>query len=65
MRRWRIILNQAGRLLGLYLEDLLLIAGGSCLTAAAAFRWGAAAGLAAAGVFLIVCSILVARSGKR
>lgn len=65
MKRWKSILNQAALLLGLYLEDFLLVAGGSCLTAAAALRWGAAAGLATAGIFLIVFSVLVARSGRR
>lgn len=65
MRRWKIILAQAVQLLGLYLEDLLMISGSACLTAAVALRWGEAAGLAAAGVFLIVCSVLVARSGRR
>lgn len=65
MRRWKIILARAVQLLGLYLEDLLMIAGGVCLIAAAAVRWGAAAGLAAAGVCLIVFSLLVARSGRR
>lgn len=65
MRRWRAILARAVGLLGLYLEDLLLVSGGGCLTAAAAVRYGAAGGLTAAGVCLIVCSVLVARSGRR
>lgn len=65
MRQWKIMLARAIQLLGLYLEDLLMIAGGGCLIAAAAVRWGTAAGLAAAGVCLIVFSILVARSGRR
>lgn len=67
MKTWKIIyrLAKGGRLLGLYLDDLLMAAGGTCLVAAAALRWGAAAGLAAAGVCLIVFSILVARSGRR
>ena len=65
MRQWKVILVRAVQLLGLYLEDLLLGAGGVCLVSAAALRWGEAAGLAAAGVFLIVCSVLAARSGRR
>lgn len=52
-------------LVGLYLDDLLMTAGGICLIAAAALRWGAAAGLAACGVFLVVCAVLAARSGRR
>lgn len=65
MKTWKIILTKAVRLLGLYLEDLLMAVGCICLVAAAALRWGEAAGLAAAGVCLIVFSLLVAKSGKR
>lgn len=65
MNRWKRFQARAARLLGLYLEDLLLVAGGTCLTAAAALRWGAAAGLAAGGVCLIMFSVLVAWSGRR
>lgn len=65
MRQWKTLLARAVQLLGLYLEDLLLVAGGICLTAAAALRWGVSAGLAVAGVCLIVLSVLVARSGRR
>ena len=65
MKRWKTMMARAVRLLGLYLEDLLMTAGGICLVAAAAVRWGLAAGLAAAGVCLIVLSVLVARSGRR
>lgn len=61
MKTWKIILAEAVRLLGLYLDDLLMAAGGICLVAAAALRWGEAGGLAVAGVFLIVFSILLAR----
>lgn len=53
------------RLLGLYLDDLLFVSGCLCLTAAAALRWGAPAGLAAGGVGLIVCAVLAARGGRR
>lgn len=65
MKQWKTIMGKAVRLLGLYLDDLLMTAGGICLVAAVALRWGIAAGLAAAGVCLIVFSILVARSGRR
>lgn len=65
MKRLKTIMVQAVWLLGLYLDDLLMTAGGICLVAAAALRWGIAAGLASAGICLIVFSILVARSGRR
>lgn len=65
MKQWKINMVQAVQLLGLYLDDLLMAAGCICLVAAAAVRWGLAAGLAAAGVCLIVLSVLVARSGRR
>lgn len=51
--------------LGLYLDDLLMVSGGVCFVAAAALRWGAAAGLAMAGGCLILLSVLVARAGRR
>ena len=65
MKRWKTIRAKAVQLLGLYLDDLLMTAGGICLSSAAVLRWGIAAGLAAAGVCLIVFSILVARNGRR
>jgi len=52
-------------LLGLYLDDLLMLSGGVCFTAAAALRWGAAGGLAVCGGCLMVFSVLVARAGRR
>ncbi len=61
-RAWR---GRALKLLGLYLDDLLMVSGAVCLIAAAALRWGAAAGLAAAGGCLILLSVLVARAGRR
>lgn len=48
--------------LALYLDDLLLIAGGACLSRAAALVWEPL-GWAAAGVFLIWYGLLVARAG--
>lgn len=48
--------------LGLYLDDLLLIAAGVCLTAAAYEQYGRPAGFAAAGVCLAVYAFIIARS---
>lgn len=59
------IRRKALALLGLYLDDLLMVCGGVCLIAAAAIRWGAAAGLATAGVCLLLLSVLAARAGRR
>lgn len=57
--------KKALALLGLYLDDLLLVSGGVCFTAAAALRWGAAAALAVCGGCLVAFSILIARAGRR
>lgn len=57
--------RKALALLGLYLDDLLMVSGGACFVAAAALRWGAAAGLATAGGCLVLFSILAARAGRR
>lgn len=48
--------------LGLYLDDLLLIAAGACLTAAAYEQYGRPAGFAAAGVCLAAYAFIIARS---
>lgn len=56
------MLKQLKILLWLYLDDLLLIAGGTCLTVAAARVW-TPLGWAAAGAFLIWYGQLVARAG--
>lgn len=56
------MLKQLKMLLWLYLDDLLLIAGGTCLTVAAALVWEPL-GWAAAGAFLIWYGQLVARAG--
>ena len=58
------MLKQLKILLWLYLDDLLLIAGGTCLTVAAARVW-TPLGWAAAGAFLIWYGLLVARAGAR
>ena len=49
-------------LLGLYLDDLLMVAAGVCFTTSAAIAFGPAAALAVAGVCLLAYSIAVARS---
>ena len=59
---WR---RRAANLLGLYLEDLLLLAGSGCFTAAAALAAGCAAALATAGVCLTIYALVVARSSGR
>ena len=56
------MLKQLKILLWLYLDDLLLIAGGVCLSRAAAMVCPAL-GWGAAGAFLIWYGLLVARAG--
>lgn len=63
--RRQALRRKAARLLGLYLEDLLLLAGSGCFTAAAAMAFGCAAALATAGVCLTVYALVVARSAGR
>lgn len=50
------------RYIGLYLDDLLLIAAGVCLTKAAYEEFGQSAGFAAAGVCFAAYAFIVARS---
>ena len=57
--------SKAANLLGQYLEDLLLLAGSGCFTAAAALAAGCAAALATAGACLTVYALVVARSAGR
>lgn len=49
-------------LLGLYLDDLLMVAAGICLTAAAAVTFGCGAALAVAGFCLLGYSFVVAKA---
>lgn len=58
--------EKAARFLGLYLDDLLLIAAGFCFISSAAVRFGCAAALATAGVCFAAYAVTVARakSGK-
>ena len=61
-------LKQLGRVLVLYLDDLLLVAGGCCFVRAALDAWGRPAALAVAGVCLVAYAVVIARSrggGKR
>lgn len=55
-------LKQLGKALGLYLDDLLLLAGGVCFVRAALDLAGRPAALATAGVCLTVYAVVVARS---
>ena len=57
--------SKDANLLGLYLEDLLLLAGSGCFTAAAALAAGCAAALATAGACLTVYALVVAGSAGR
>ena len=49
-------------LLGLYLDDLLMVAAGICFTVAAAVTFGRGAALAVAGLCLLGYSFVVARA---
>lgn len=53
------------RSLALYLDDLLLIAGGICFVGSAGLYGGAPAALGTSGVCLVLYAILVARSGMK
>ena len=55
-------LRTAGRLLGLYLDDLLLLAGGVCFVRAAFDLGGRPVALVTAGVCLTAYAVVVARS---
>ncbi len=55
-------LRTAGRTLGLYLDDLLLLAGGVCFVRAAIDLGGRPAALVTAGICLTVYAVVVARS---
>lgn len=57
--------KKAERLLRTYLDDILALSGGGCLTASAAVAYGCAAALAVAGAFLLACAVIVARAGRR
>ena len=50
------------RALGLYLDDLLMLAGGICFVRAAGQRWGETGALAVAGLCLVAYALVIARS---
>ncbi|MDE7260980.1 MAG: hypothetical protein K2N78_02795 [Oscillospiraceae bacterium] len=62
--RMRPLLAAAIGCLGLYLDDLLLIAAGVCFTAAAGRAFGCSAALAVAGCCCLGYSVVVARSRR-
>lgn len=55
-------LGRAVRAVGLYLDDLLLLAGGGCFVRAALDLGGRSAALVTAGVCLTAYAVVVARS---
>ena len=55
-------LKKLGETLALYLDDLLLLAGGGCFVRAAWEAWGRPAALAVVGVCLVAYALLIARS---
>lgn len=55
-------LRAAGRGLALYLDDLLLLAGGGCFVRAAWETWGRPAALAVAGTCLVAYALVIARA---
>lgn len=64
LARARPLLLSFVGLLGLYLDDLLLIAAGACFTAAAGRAFGTSAALAVAGACCLGYGIVVARSKR-
>ena len=56
------VIRAAAGYLSLYLDDLLLIAAGVCLTEAAYEQFGRPAGFAAAGICLAAYAFIIARS---
>lgn len=55
-------LRTAGRTLGLYLDDLLLLSGGVCFVQAASELGGQPAALITAGICLTAYAVVIARS---
>lgn len=55
-------LKKLGEALGLYLDDLLLLAGGGCFVRAALDLGGRPAALVTAGVCLTAYAVVVAKS---
>lgn len=65
MTKWRELWPRLLALLGLYLDDLLMVAAGVCFTASAATAFGLSAALAVAGACLLGYGILVGRARNR
>lgn len=65
MTRWKELWARLLALLGLYLDDLLMVAAGVCFTASAATAFGLSAALAVAGACLLGYGILVGRARNR
>lgn len=55
-------IKKLGEALALYLDDLLLLAGGGCFVRAAWETWGRPAALAVAGVCLVAYALIIAWS---
>lgn len=65
MTKWNLFRARLLPLLGLYLDDLLMIAAGVCFTASAGVGFGLSAALAAAGACLLGYGVIVARARER
>lgn len=57
--------NRRLKMIGLYLDDLLMLLGGVSLVTAAALAAGAAAAFAAAGCWLSAAAWIMARARRR
>lgn len=51
------------KIMAIYLDDLLMLAGCACFVGGAALKWGAAEALGVCGVCLTACAVIVARGG--
>ena len=58
------VVKMVVRVLGLYLDDLLMLAGGVCFVRAAGQRWGETGALAVAGVCLVAYALVIAQSRR-
>ena len=64
MEKGKTALRRAARILALYLDDLLLISGGCCFTAAAWELGGRPGALAVGGLCLTAYAVVVARARR-
>lgn len=51
------------KIMAIYLDDLLLVAGCVCFVSGAAIKWGTAEALGVCGVCLVTYAVIVARGG--